>query len=75
MSLTDRLYPLQRGVSAHIVAVRVSARAGGQERMAARSEPTHPRARAQLLHGEIDGGLVHACSAERLDDLSLPEES
>lgn len=72
MCLTDRLYPLRRGVSAYIIAVRVFSARGG---MAARSEPTHPRARAQLLYGEIDGGLVHACSAKRLDDLSLPEES
>ena len=42
---------------------------------AARNEPTHPRARAQLLYREIDGRLVHTCTAKRLDDLSLPKES
>jgi hypothetical protein len=54
--------------------VSVSAREGVGKRLEARNEPTHPRASAQLLYCEIDGRLVHTCTAKCLDDLPLPKE-
>lgn len=39
-----------------------------------RMDRTHPRASAQLLDCEVDGGLVYAAAAKRLDDLTLPEK-
>ena len=35
---------------------------------------THPRACAQLLDRGVDCGLVYPCAAERLKDLTFPEE-
>ena len=58
--------------------MRIRASVSAREGMpigAVRNEPTHPRARAQLLYREIDSRLVHTRTAKRLDDLSLPKES
>ena len=39
-----------------------------------KNRTTHPCARAQLFYREVDGGLVYARAAKRLDDLSLPKK-
>jgi hypothetical protein len=45
-----------------------------EDKMAMRMDRTHPRACAQLLYCEVDGGLVYAVAAKCLDDLTLPKE-
>ena len=58
------------------IRIRASVSASGRKSLgAARNELTHPRARAQLLYREIDGRLMHTCTAKRLDNLSLPKET
>ena len=39
-----------------------------------RMDATHPRACAQLLNRGVDCGLVYTFAAERLEDLTVPEE-
>ena len=45
-----------------------------EDKKATRMVRTHPRACAQLLYCEVNGGLVDAVAAKRLDDLTLPKE-
>jgi hypothetical protein len=45
-----------------------------EDKKATRMDRTHPRASTKLFYCEVDGRLVYAVAAKRLDDLTLPKE-